>query len=84
MGDGNGGNDVINSGSGDDRNRGDNVFGSGDGGDDVINSGSGDDENIGDNVCPVMVMVETILSTVGLVMISTLGITLVKVQAEMI
>ena len=47
---GDGGDDVINSGTGDDQNTGDNLFGGGDGGDDVINSGDGNDLNRGDNL----------------------------------
>ena len=52
-GNGDGGDDVINSGTGglipisDDNFN--NFLGGGDGGDDVINSGTGDDTNIGDN-----------------------------------
>ena len=58
FGDGNGGDDVINSGDGFvDKNIGDNEVGDGDGGDDVINSGDGFDVNVGDNEL-VLVMVE--------------------------
>ena len=49
IGNGDGGDDVINSGTGDDQNTGDNFIGDGDGGDDVINSGDGNDLNRGDN-----------------------------------
>jgi Ca2+-binding RTX toxin-like protein len=46
-GDGDGGNDIIKSGKGNDINFGDNQVGSGAGGDDKINAGQGDDELTG-------------------------------------